>query len=123
MRALRYAAFTVTIPPCADAKWERYYVVSFVMSILWIMGISYFMIDWTAMIGCIIGIDQVRSHTHPRSLCAPCSAGGSDESVCWVSLAYGWTVACCATVLHSVKATAFITVLAEHGPESRAFFL
>ena len=62
MCALRYAAFTVTIPPCEDPKWEKYYVLSFIMSILWIMLISYFMIDWTAMIGCIIGIDQVCSH-------------------------------------------------------------
>ena len=56
----RYAAFTISIPPCADPKWEKYYLLSFTMSILWIMGISYFMIDWTAMIGCIFNIEQVR---------------------------------------------------------------
>jgi hypothetical protein len=59
---LRYAAFTATIPPCDSPKWEKFYLLSFFMSVLWIGGISYLMIDWTAMIGCIIGIDQVRSH-------------------------------------------------------------
>lgn len=54
-----YAAFTLTIPPCAEEKWASYYMLSFFMSILWIAGISWGMVDWTAMIGCILDIPAV----------------------------------------------------------------
>mmetsp|Transcript_7169 Transcript_7169/g.25236 ORF Transcript_7169/g.25236 Transcript_7169/m.25236 type:complete len:598 (-) Transcript_7169:255-2048(-) len=54
-----YAFMTVTIPPCAEEKWEKWYLVSFGMSILWIAGISLLLVDWCARIGCILDIPLV----------------------------------------------------------------
>ena len=36
--------------------WERFYMVSFVMSIVWIGIISWFMVEWCVVIGCILRI-------------------------------------------------------------------
>jgi len=54
-----YAMFTYTIPPCAEEKWKKWYQVTFGMSIVWIMAISWAMVEWTARIGCILGIPNI----------------------------------------------------------------
>jgi K+-dependent Na+/Ca+ exchanger-like protein len=54
-----YAAFQLTIPPCGDPKWEKWYVVSFAMSILWIGFITHWMVEWCVRIGCILKIPSV----------------------------------------------------------------
>ena len=54
-----YAAFQLTIPPCGDPKWEKWYVVSFAMSILWIGFITHWMVEWCVRIGCILGVPSV----------------------------------------------------------------
>ena len=54
-----YAAFQLTIPPCGDPKWEKWYVVSFAMSILWIGFITHWMVEWCVRIGCILNVPSV----------------------------------------------------------------
>lgn len=54
-----YAMYTFTIPPCHTKKWEKWYFVSFLISIGWIGVISHFMVEWCARIGCLLGIPAV----------------------------------------------------------------
>ena len=54
-----YAAFQLTIPPCGDSRWEKWYVVSFVMSIVWIGFITHWMVEWCVRIGCILNVPSV----------------------------------------------------------------
>jgi len=54
-----YAAFTISIPDCRKPKWQKWYLVSFIMSIAWIGLISYWMVDWCARIGCILNIPSL----------------------------------------------------------------
>jgi len=54
-----YAMFSLTIPDCSKDRWRRWYFVSFLLSIGWIGAISYFMVEWAARIGCILGIPPV----------------------------------------------------------------
>ena len=54
-----YAAFQLTIPPCGDPKWEKWYIVSFAMSILWIGFITHWMVEWCVRIGCILNVPSV----------------------------------------------------------------
>ena len=54
-----YAVFTITIPPCAEEKWQKWYIVSFLMSIAWIGFITHWMVEWCVRIGCILNIPAV----------------------------------------------------------------
>eukprot|EP00958_Prasinococcus_capsulatus_P010270 scaffold998_cov411-Prasinococcus_capsulatus_cf.AAC.15 len=54
-----YAVFTATIPDCKSKRWENYYIVTFLMAIAWIGVLSYFMVEWAARIGCILGVPSV----------------------------------------------------------------
>ena len=54
-----YAAFQLTIPPCDKERWEKFYIVSFAMSILWIGFITHWMVEWCVRIGCILNIPSV----------------------------------------------------------------
>lgn len=54
-----YAAFTLTIPPCANEKWKKWYIVSFAMSVAWIGFITHWMVEWCVRIGCILKIPAV----------------------------------------------------------------
>ena len=54
-----YAAFQLTIPPCGEKKWEKWYIVSFAMSIAWIGFITHWMVEWCVRIGCILKIPAV----------------------------------------------------------------
>jgi K+-dependent Na+/Ca+ exchanger-like protein len=54
-----YAAFQLTIPPCGNPKWEKWYVLSFAMSIVWIGFITHWMVEWCVRIGCILKIPSV----------------------------------------------------------------
>jgi len=51
-----YCAFTITIPDCSKAFWDKWYLVSFGMSIAWIGLISWYMVEWCVAIGCILKI-------------------------------------------------------------------
>ena len=46
-----YLAFMVTIPDCEAEKWEKWYVVSFINSIIWIGVICYGMVEFAILIG------------------------------------------------------------------------
>ena len=54
-----YAAFQLTIPPCANPRWEKWYISSFAMSIVWIGFITHWMVEWCVRIGCILHIPAV----------------------------------------------------------------
>lgn len=54
-----YVLFTYTVPNCATEKWEKFYLVSFVGSIVWIGAISYFMVEWAHTFGCVVGAPTV----------------------------------------------------------------
>ena len=49
-------AFSFTIPDAHNPKYTNWKKLSFVMSIVWIGGLSYFMVDWVEIIGNTIGI-------------------------------------------------------------------
>jgi hypothetical protein len=48
--------FYFTIPDCRKPRWERWYVVTFAMSIFWIAGITYLMFIAAFNAGCWAGI-------------------------------------------------------------------
>lgn len=49
-------AFKLTIVNCALEKYAKYWWATFGVSILWIMGISYIMVEAARLAGCLIGI-------------------------------------------------------------------
>ncbi|KAL0178004.1 hypothetical protein M9458_026898, partial [Cirrhinus mrigala] len=48
-----------TVPNCATPRWERWYMVSFVTSTLWIAFFSYIMVWMVTVIGYTMGIPDV----------------------------------------------------------------
>ncbi|XP_076825636.1 sodium/potassium/calcium exchanger 4-like [Clavelina lepadiformis] len=50
-------AYTWTIPDCSKPENRKWYLASFVASILWIAGISYFMVEVVEIVGCLLHID------------------------------------------------------------------
>jgi len=54
-----YACFVVTVPDCRKPKWERWYVGSFAASIFWIGFLSWFMVEWAGVIGCVLKVPPV----------------------------------------------------------------
>jgi len=55
--------FYITIPPCCKEKWSEWYLVTFVMSVLWMGGLSYILVWMVCIIGetfsipdCIMGM-------------------------------------------------------------------
>jgi len=53
------ALMTVTIPDCNTKKWEKWYVLSFFMSIMWIGVLCHFMVEFAVEIACIIEVDAI----------------------------------------------------------------
>jgi Ca2+/Na+ antiporter len=51
--------FTITIPDCATKKFEKYYVVSFFMSIMWIGVLCHVMVEFAVGVACILTIEPV----------------------------------------------------------------
>jgi K+-dependent Na+/Ca+ exchanger-like protein len=51
--------FAWTIPNCAEEDKKKWYVVTFVMSILWISALSYVMVEVAVRMGCILQIPTV----------------------------------------------------------------
>lgn len=49
----------VTIPDCRKEKWEKWWLVTFIMSIVWIMIFSYIMVWMVSMVGYTIGVPDV----------------------------------------------------------------
>ncbi|XP_046886257.1 sodium/potassium/calcium exchanger 3 isoform X1 [Hypomesus transpacificus] len=48
-----------TVPNCASPRWERWFMVSFIASTLWIAGFSYIMVWMVTVIGFTLGIPDV----------------------------------------------------------------
>jgi len=48
--------FACTVPDCTKPEYERYYVATFLMSILWIGALSFLMSDFAIRAGCVLGI-------------------------------------------------------------------
>ena len=51
--------FYVTIPDCRSAKWEKWYPVSFFVSVVWIALLSYVLVWMVAIMGFTLGIPDV----------------------------------------------------------------
>ncbi|KAL4639955.1 sodium/potassium/calcium exchanger 3 [Arapaima gigas] len=49
----------LTVPNCAAPRWERWFMVTFVTSTLWIAGFSYIMVWMVTVIGFTLGIPDV----------------------------------------------------------------
>ncbi|MCI4376342.1 hypothetical protein PGIGA_G00187400, partial [Pangasianodon gigas] len=48
-----------TVPNCASPRWERWFMVTFISSTLWIAGFSYIMVWMVTVIGFTLGIPDV----------------------------------------------------------------
>uniref|UniRef100_A0A8C1WZG2 Solute carrier family 24 member 4b n=1 Tax=Cyprinus carpio TaxID=7962 RepID=A0A8C1WZG2_CYPCA len=48
-----------TIPNCAKSRWEKYFMLSFILSTVWIAIFSYFMVWMVTIIGYTLGIPDV----------------------------------------------------------------
>ena len=51
--------FSISIPDCATKKWEKWYVVSFISSILWIGVLCHIMVEFAVGIACICKIEPI----------------------------------------------------------------
>lgn len=51
-----YIAFRFTVPDCTKEKWQKWYIVTFIMSIIWIGGTSFLVVDWAERISCAVGV-------------------------------------------------------------------
>ena len=49
----------LTIPKCETERMESSYILTFLMSLAWITGITYFMVEWSARLGCVLEIPHV----------------------------------------------------------------
>lgn len=49
----------LTVPNCAKPRWEKYFMVSFILSTVWIAVFSYFMVWMVTIIGYTLGIPDV----------------------------------------------------------------
>ncbi|XP_066535544.1 sodium/potassium/calcium exchanger 3 [Hoplias malabaricus] len=49
----------LTVPNCASPRWERWFMVTFISSTLWIAGFSYIMVWMVTVIGFTLGIPDV----------------------------------------------------------------
>ncbi|CAB1312640.1 unnamed protein product [Coregonus sp. 'balchen'] len=54
-----FVPFHAPVPNCANPRWERWFMVSFVTSTLWIAGFSYVMVWMVTVIGFTLGIPDV----------------------------------------------------------------
>lgn len=48
-----------TVPNCAKPRWEKYFMLSFILSTVWIAVFSYFMVWMVTIIGYTLGIPDV----------------------------------------------------------------
>ena len=51
--------FRYTVPCCTSPGWEKYYMVTFMMSIVWIGIASMVMVDFASRAGCFVGIPGI----------------------------------------------------------------
>ncbi|XP_041120970.1 sodium/potassium/calcium exchanger 4-like isoform X1 [Polyodon spathula] len=48
-----------TVPNCANPRWEKYFMLSFILSTVWIAVFSYFMVWMVTVVGYTLGIPDV----------------------------------------------------------------
>ena len=53
------ALMYVTIPKCESEAMEKFFLLTCLMSIAWIVAITYFMVDWAARLGAVLGVPQI----------------------------------------------------------------
>lgn len=46
----------ITIPDCKKAKFKKFFLATFIMSLVWIAAFSYFMVWWASVFGFALGI-------------------------------------------------------------------
>ncbi|XP_031418122.1 sodium/potassium/calcium exchanger 3-like [Clupea harengus] len=49
----------LTVPNCAKPRWDRWFMITFIMSTVWIAGFSYIMVWMVTVIGYTLGIPDV----------------------------------------------------------------
>lgn len=52
-------AYYVTIPNTEKPRWENWYLASFFINILWIMGACFLMVTYATSIGCLLAVDPI----------------------------------------------------------------
>lgn len=52
-------ALSATIPDCGNPKWQKWYVVSFLNSLLWIGVLTHFMVVWVTAVGCFLEVSPI----------------------------------------------------------------
>eukprot|EP00918_Siedleckia_nematoides_P014555 GHVU01031612.1.p1 GENE.GHVU01031612.1~~GHVU01031612.1.p1 ORF type:complete len:636 (+),score=66.52 GHVU01031612.1:376-2283(+) len=50
--------FSWTIPDCSREEYKKYYIVSFIVSVSWIAGLSFGMVTLVGRVGCILDVDS-----------------------------------------------------------------
>lgn len=50
---------SVTVPDCGKPKYRRFYVVSFLMSLLWIGVLTHYMVVWVTAVGCFLEVSPI----------------------------------------------------------------
>ncbi|PIK48551.1 testis potassium dependent sodium/calcium exchanger [Apostichopus japonicus] len=50
--------FTWTVPNCSTPRYQRYYIASFIMSIVWIAALSFVMVTMVTKMGCMLQVDH-----------------------------------------------------------------
>lgn len=52
-------ALSATVPDSGNPKYRRFYVVSFVMSLLWIGVLTHYMVEWVTGVGCFLEVSPI----------------------------------------------------------------
>lgn len=50
---------SITVPDCGKPKWRQFYVMSFVMSLLWIGVLTHYMVVWVTAVGCFLEVSPI----------------------------------------------------------------
>ncbi|CAN0073810.1 unnamed protein product [Scytosiphon promiscuus] len=50
---------SATIPDCGNPKWQKWYVVSFLNSLLWIGVLTHYMVVWVTAVGCFLEVSPI----------------------------------------------------------------
>lgn len=53
------AALSITVPDCGKPAWREWYILSFVMSLLWIGLLTHYMVVWVTAVGCFLEVSAI----------------------------------------------------------------
>lgn len=52
-------ALSATVPDCGKPRWQKWYVASFIMSLLWIGVLTHYMVVWVTAVGCFLEVSPI----------------------------------------------------------------